>query len=126
MVVGQQRALDGLAGGVVVPDGGGQGEDALQDADGDALRGMPAVAFQVELAFEGFVDGLDDLAQRPEELRAGPGLLASDALMLGIDPNTQRDRMAEALDVILRFFKGEIVTEKTDSSQVLTAPRAGS
>ena len=45
---------------------------------------------------------------------AGPGLLASDALMLGIDPNTQRDRMAEALDVILRFFNGEIVTEKTD------------
>ncbi len=45
---------------------------------------------------------------------AGPGLLASDALMMGIDPNTQRDRMAEALDVILRFFKGEIVTEKTD------------
>ncbi len=45
---------------------------------------------------------------------AGPGLLASDALMLGIDPNTQRDRMAEALDVILRFFKGEIVTEKTE------------
>ena len=34
--------------------------------------------------------------------------------MLGIDPNTQRDRMAEALDVILRFFRGEIVTEKTD------------
>ena len=47
-------------------------------------------------------------------MRAGPGLLASDALMLGIDPNTQRDRMAEALDVILRFFKGEVVTEKTD------------
>jgi len=45
---------------------------------------------------------------------AGPGLLASDALMLGIDPDTQRDRMAEALDVILRFFKGETVTEKTD------------
>jgi limonene 1,2-monooxygenase len=45
---------------------------------------------------------------------AGPGLLASDALMLGIDPNTQRDRMAEALDVILRFFKGEVVTERTE------------
>jgi limonene 1,2-monooxygenase len=45
---------------------------------------------------------------------AGPGLLASDALMLGIDPNTQRDRMAEALDVILRFFKGEVITERTD------------
>src|SRR3546814_6533368 len=45
---------------------------------------------------------------------AGPGLLASDALMLGIEPSTQRDRMAEALDVILRLFRGEIVTEKTD------------
>jgi limonene 1,2-monooxygenase len=45
---------------------------------------------------------------------AGPGLLASDALMLGIDPSTQRDRMAEALDVILRLFQGEVVNEKTD------------
>jgi limonene 1,2-monooxygenase len=34
--------------------------------------------------------------------------------MLGIDPNTQRDRMAEALDVILRLFRGETVTETTD------------
>src|ERR1700719_4356869 len=45
---------------------------------------------------------------------AGPGLLASDALMLGIDPMTQRDRMAEGIDVILRLFRDEIVTEKTD------------
>src|SRR5436305_8350523 len=45
---------------------------------------------------------------------AGPGLLASDALMLGIDPNTQRDRMAEGIDVILRLFRDETVTEKTD------------
>lgn len=45
---------------------------------------------------------------------AGPGLLASDAIMLGIDPLTQRDRMAEALDAILRLFKGEVVTERTD------------
>ncbi|HVH75621.1 MAG TPA: LLM class flavin-dependent oxidoreductase [Stellaceae bacterium] len=45
---------------------------------------------------------------------AGPGLLASDAIMLGIDPLTQRDRMAQALDAILRLFKGEAVTERTD------------
>src|SRR6266576_2965619 len=36
---------------------------------------------------------------------AGPDLLASDALMLGIDPTTQRDRMAEGIDVILRLFR---------------------
>src|SRR5438046_10334403 len=45
---------------------------------------------------------------------AGPGLFASDRIMMGIDPMTQRDRMAEALDAILRLFKGEIVTEKAD------------
>jgi limonene 1,2-monooxygenase len=44
----------------------------------------------------------------------GPGLLTSDAMMLGIDPATQRDRMMQGLDLILRLFKGETVTEKTD------------
>lgn len=44
----------------------------------------------------------------------GPGLLVSDARMLGIDPKTQRDRMAQALDVILRLLDGQTVTEKTD------------
>jgi limonene 1,2-monooxygenase len=34
--------------------------------------------------------------------------------MLGIDPNTQRDRMAQALDVVLRLLDGQSVTEKTD------------
>ena len=45
---------------------------------------------------------------------AGPGLLTSDAMMLGIDPSTQRERMIEGLDVILRLFRGETVTEKTE------------
>jgi len=44
----------------------------------------------------------------------GPGLLVSDALMLGIDPQVQRDRMAQALDVILRLLDGQTVTEQTD------------
>ena len=45
---------------------------------------------------------------------AGPGLLSSDAWMLDIDPRVQRDRMEQALRVILRLFRGEVVTEKTD------------
>ncbi len=44
----------------------------------------------------------------------GPGLLPSDAFSMGIDPATQRDRMVQAIEVILRLFKGERVTEKTD------------
>ena len=45
---------------------------------------------------------------------AGPGLHIYDAKMLGIDPNKMRDRLPEALDVILRLFRGERVTKKTD------------
>src|SRR5216683_1835610 len=76
VIVGEQGALDGLAGLVVVPDGGGQGEDALQDADQDSGGSLPAVPLEVELALECVVDRLDDLAQRLEELGAGPFGLA--------------------------------------------------
>jgi limonene 1,2-monooxygenase len=57
---------------------------------------------------------LDHMTRGRVMFGAGPGLLASDAIMMGIDPMTQRDRMAEALDAILRLFRGEIVTETTD------------
>jgi limonene 1,2-monooxygenase len=57
---------------------------------------------------------LDHMTRGRVMFGAGPGLLASDAIMMGIDPLTQRDRMAEALDAILRLFNGDIVTETTD------------
>ncbi|NWH09448.1 MAG: LLM class flavin-dependent oxidoreductase [Alphaproteobacteria bacterium] len=44
----------------------------------------------------------------------GPGLLPSDAFQLGIDPATQRDRMVEAIEVILELFAGRRVTKKTE------------
>lgn len=47
-------------------------------------------------------------------LGVGPGQLSKDASMLGINPVTQRPRMEESLDVIMRLLKGETVTEKTD------------
>lgn len=44
----------------------------------------------------------------------GPGLLVSDAMMLGIDADKQRARMAESLNVIMRLLAGEVVTHKSD------------
>jgi len=44
----------------------------------------------------------------------GPGLLPSDAFSMGIDPSTQRDRMVEAIEVIMRLWSGERVTLKSD------------
>jgi limonene 1,2-monooxygenase len=44
----------------------------------------------------------------------GPGLLVSDAAMLGISPATQRDRMVESLEIIIRLLDGEVVTYDSD------------
>ena len=57
---------------------------------------------------------LDHLTRGRAILGVGPGLLPSDAMMLGIEPREQRRMMGEALDVILRLLRGEVVTEKTD------------
>src|SRR5919204_312832 len=45
---------------------------------------------------------------------SGPGALASDAHVLGIDPMMQRDQQDEAIAVIRRLFRGERVTAKSD------------
>jgi limonene 1,2-monooxygenase len=57
---------------------------------------------------------LDHMTRGRVMLGAGPGLLASDALMMGIEPEVTRDRMEQAIDVILRLFRGETVTEETE------------
>ncbi len=65
VVVGDQAAgWSGLVGGFVVPDRCGEGEEALEDAGGDALGFSPAVAFEVEPSFQGLVDRFDDLTER--------------------------------------------------------------
>ncbi len=44
----------------------------------------------------------------------GPGMLVSDASMLGIDPAQQRARLVEGVDVIMRLLNGETVTQDSD------------
>jgi len=58
---------------------------------------------------------LDHLTRGRLMFGVGPGQLASDAKMLGIDPNEQRRMMREALDVIVEMLRCEgPVTYKTD------------
>ncbi|MDX2221645.1 MAG: LLM class flavin-dependent oxidoreductase [Rhodospirillaceae bacterium] len=45
---------------------------------------------------------------------AGPGALVSDAKMMGLVTEKQRDMMEAALECILKLFRGETVTLKTD------------
>jgi hypothetical protein len=39
--------------GFILPDGGGEGEESMKDESADARRFAAAVAFEVELGFEG-------------------------------------------------------------------------
>jgi limonene 1,2-monooxygenase len=57
---------------------------------------------------------LDHMTRGRAMFGVGPGLLPSDAEMLGVPVPKQRDRMAESLDVILRLVAGETVTEQTE------------
>jgi hypothetical protein len=43
----------------------------LGDAGGDAVEGAGLVSFQVELVFEGVVDGFDELADGFDQVGAG-------------------------------------------------------
>lgn len=49
---------------------------------------------------------LDHMTRGRAMLGCGPGVLTSDAYMLGIDPLTQRQRMDEALGAIMRLLRG--------------------
>ncbi len=51
----------------------------------------------------------------------GPGLLPSDAFQLGLDPATSRERMVEAIEVMLRLFAGERVTHHSDWFHLVNA-----
>jgi limonene 1,2-monooxygenase len=58
---------------------------------------------------------LDHLTRGRVILGVGPGALASDALMFGIDPERQREMMDEALGVIIQLFASTApLTVKSD------------
>jgi limonene 1,2-monooxygenase len=58
---------------------------------------------------------LDHLTRGRVILGVGPGALASDALMFGIDPERQREMMDDALGVIIRLFDStDPLTVKSD------------
>ena len=58
---------------------------------------------------------LDHMSRGRTMLGCGPGALPSDAYMMGIDPSTQRPRMEQALEAIMRLLEcKEPVTMKTD------------
>lgn len=58
---------------------------------------------------------LDHLTRGRVMLGVGPGALITDAYMLGIDPLTQRNRMGESFDIIMRLLtESDPITYESD------------
>ena len=65
---------------------------------------------------------LDHLTRGRVILGVGPGALVSDAYMLGIDPERQREMMDESLGIIIRLFEEtEPITYRSDWFQLREA-----
>lgn len=72
--------------------------------------GVVSLPYHHPLTAAGRIIQLDHQTRGRVMFGVGPGLLTSDAMMLGIDPDQQRNRMQEAVEIILRLFAGETIT----------------
>ncbi|HEX4376305.1 MAG TPA: LLM class flavin-dependent oxidoreductase [Steroidobacteraceae bacterium] len=74
--------------------------------------GVISLPFHNPLMVANRIIQLDHMTMGRAMFGVGPGLLPTDALMLGIDIKAQREMMVEALEVILPLLRGEEVTRR--------------
>src|ERR1700722_3727136 len=76
--------------------------------------GVSSLPYHQPLMLAERINQLDHITRGRVMFGVGPGALPSDAAMMGIEIAKQRDRMDEALDVLVPLLHGETVTAKTD------------
>jgi limonene 1,2-monooxygenase len=76
--------------------------------------GVNSLAYHHPLILADRIAQLDHQTRGRLIFGVGPGQLAADAYMLGIDPSAVRRMMDEALAVLVPLLNGETVTAKTD------------
>ncbi|MDH4384247.1 MAG: LLM class flavin-dependent oxidoreductase [Caulobacter sp.] len=76
--------------------------------------GVSSLPYHHPLMLADRINQLDHITRGRTMFGVGPGALPSDAFMMGIPVSTQRDRMDEAIDVLIPLLRGETVTKKTD------------
>ncbi len=76
--------------------------------------GVSSLPYHHPLMLADRINQLDYMSRGRVMFGAGPGALPSDAFMMGIEVQNQRDMMDEALVDIIKLLRGEIVTNKTD------------
>ena len=76
--------------------------------------GVASLPYHHPLILADRINQLDHMTRGRVMFGAGPGALVSDAWMMGIPVHKQRDRMDEALGVLVRLLRGEEVTHQSD------------
>ena len=76
--------------------------------------GVSSLPYHHPLMLADRINQLDHITRGRVMFGVGPGALPSDAFMMGIPVAKQRDRMDEALDVLVPLLRGETVTKTTD------------
>ncbi len=83
--------------------------------------GVSSLPYHHPLMLADRINQLDHMTRGRVMFGVGPGALVSDAFMMGIPPAKQRDRMDEALDVLVPLLRGETVTHKSDWFELANA-----
>ncbi|MDB5476810.1 MAG: luciferase-like protein [Phenylobacterium sp.] len=76
--------------------------------------GVSSLPYHHPLMLADRINQLDHMTRGRVMFGAGPGALVSDAWMMGIPVQKQRDRMDEALGVLVKLLRGEEVTHQSD------------
>jgi limonene 1,2-monooxygenase len=76
--------------------------------------GVSSLPYHHPLMLADRINQLDHITRGRVMFGVGPGSLPSDSYAMGLDYATLRDRMDEALDVLVPLLRGEKVTAKTE------------
>ncbi len=76
--------------------------------------GVSSLPYHHPLMLADRINQLDHITRGRVMFGVGPGALPSDAFMMGIPVAKQRDRMDEALEVLVALLRGETVSKTTD------------
>jgi len=83
--------------------------------------GVSSLPYHHPMMLADRINQLDHMTRGRVMFGVGPGALVSDAFMMGIPVAKQRDRMDEALDVLVPLLRGEEVTHQSDWFSLVNA-----
>jgi limonene 1,2-monooxygenase len=83
--------------------------------------GVTSIAYHNPLWVADRMVLLDHLTRGRTMLGVGPGSLPTDSAMIGLNPTDTRELLDVNLDIIMRLLRGEVVTERTRTHELVEA-----